>query len=1016
MTTPEHPSDGEILSSLLENPADAIIAVDDAQRIVAFSRGGERMFGYAREEVLGQPLEMLLPATLAAAHRASAREFLASAGSREPGGIVVGRRKDGSEFTAECVVSRYAGAGRVVAAAIVREVNGPARAEALAGEGTARDHPGRPRAEELLALRAAALAALNETGQALSRLAEPAEILERIYAAMGRVLDNRNTYIALVDDARQQLTFPIYAIDGARRSPAGRPFGNALTEYIIRTGRPLLVPREVSAELRRLGVDPVGREARSFLGVPMIAGDRVLGVIAVQDYEQEDVYTEEHRALLATFAAQAAIALENARLYEEARRRAARQEALAAVIAAAAGRPAMPELLATVLEQAVRALGATAGAAWVGTLDAAFNLPPQATAEIAAAATQAGLTAVERTLVVHDRETAAGPQAAVLAPVAARYGLRAAVAAPVRVRTRRIGAVAIFRDAPCTWTPDDVAFVESVARELGGAAERQHAEEKILSQLETLSSLYAAARKLSQTLDLEALVDDVVRTVVGVFGAHLAFVGRAEPDFTVRLLGLHAGAARLPEGWEMRWDETPAGNGPAGRAVRSGFPVVEPDLRATTALPPARARALLDAGLRTIAAFPLVARERAFGVLGVGSATRGFFTPARVEFFQAYAHLVAAALENARLLAEASRRLEHLQALRDIDAAITGSLDARVTMGIFLDKATTNLGVDAAALLVFNPITQTLEFLAGRGFRSAALQHTRLQLGQGYAGRAALERATVSIPDLRQAPGEFERSRALLQEEGVVAYHAVPLVAKGQVKGVLEVFHRGPLAVDGEWMDFLVTLAGQAAVALDSAAMFETLQRANAELMLAYDTTLEGWVRTLDLRDKETEGHTQRVTELTLRLARAMGMAEEQLVHVRRGALLHDIGKMGIPDSILLKPGPLTEEEWAIMRKHPVYARELLAPIAYLRPALPIPYCHHERWDGSGYPQGLKGEEIPLEARIFAVVDVWDALTSDRPYRPAWTPERARDYIREQAGTHFDPQVVSAFLTLSDLR
>ncbi|MDP2662145.1 MAG: HD-GYP domain-containing protein, partial [Dehalococcoidia bacterium] len=168
--------------------------------------------------------------------------------------------------------------------------------------------------------------------------------------------------------------------------------------------------------------------------------------------------------------------------------------------------------------------------------------------------------------------------------------------------------------------------------------------------------------------------------------------------------------------------------------------------------------------------------------------------------------------------------------------------------------------------------------------------------------------------------------------------------------------------------------------------------------------------RALDLRDKETEGHSQRVTEMTVDLARAMGTPEAELAHVRRGALLHDIGKMGVPDSILFKPGSLTEDEWVQMRKHPTYAYDLLYPIAYLRQALDIPYCHHEKWDGTGYPRGLKGEQIPLAARIFAALDVWDALTSERPYRPAWEPERALELVRSTSGSHLDPKVVEAFL------
>ena len=190
----------------------------------------------------------------------------------------------------------------------------------------------------------------------------------------------------------------------------------------------------------------------------------------------------------------------------------------------------------------------------------------------------------------------------------------------------------------------------------------------------------------------------------------------------------------------------------------------------------------------------------------------------------------------------------------------------------------------------------------------------------------------------------------------------------------------------------------------------QQIQALNAELLIAYDETLEGWARALDLRDNNTEDHSVRVMDLTMDLACAMGISEADLVHVRRGALLHDIGKMGIPDAILLKPGPLTEEEWGVMRLHPVFAYDMLSTIPFLRPALDIPYCHHEKWDGSGYPRGLSGEQIPLAARIFSVVDVWDALGSDRPYRKKWAKPKIIEYIREAAGTQFDPEIVKLFL------
>jgi adenylate cyclase len=194
--------------------------------------------------------------------------------------------------------------------------------------------------------------------------------------------------------------------------------------------------------------------------------------------------------------------------------------------------------------------------------------------------------------------------------------------------------------------------------------------------------------------------------------------------------------------------------------------------------------------------------------------------------------------------------------------------------------------------------------------------------------------------------------------------------------------------------------------------MVTSLDRSNRELMDAYNSTLEGWSKALELRDEDTEGHTQRVTDMTVFLARRMGFSGDDLVQIRRGALLHDIGKMGVPDAILNKPGPLSEEEWEVMRKHPIFAYQMLAPIEYLKPALAIPCCHHERWDGSGYPLGWKGYDIPLPARIFAVVDVWDALRSDRPYRAAWEEQRVLEYLKENRGTHFDPEVVDEFLKM----
>ena len=281
--------------------------------------------------------------------------------------------------------------------------------------------------------------------------------------------------------------------------------------------------------------------------------------------------------------------------------------------------------------------------------------------------------------------------------------------------------------------------------------------------------------------------------------------------------------------------------------------------------------------------------------------------------------------------AQIERQIQRIQALRNIDMAISGSVDLRVTLNIVLDQVTTHLNVDSAAVLLFNTHTQRLEYAAGRGFRTTALQRTELHMGEGYAGRAALEQRVMTIPNSLKTTSDFVRTPLLVGED-FDAYCAIPLITKGRIEGVLEIFHRAPLNISNDWLSFLETLAGQAAIAIENADLFNDLQHSNLELQAAYDNTLEGWSRALDLRDQETEGHTQRVTAHVMRLARAMKIARSELIHLRRGALLHDIGKMGIPDSILLKPGPLTEEEWSRDAPPPgLCLRTTLAHSAYLR-------------------------------------------------------------------------------------
>jgi len=373
-----------------------------------------------------------------------------------------------------------------------------------------------------------------------------------------------------------------------------------------------------------------------------------------------------------------------------------------------------------------------------------------------------------------------------------------------------------------------------------------------------------------------------------------------------------------------------------------------------------------------------------------------------------------AEIEISRLYEESQRRLRRIESLHEIDNAITSSFHLDKTLDILTEKVKSELNVDCVIVLLYNPDEDVFEYACQRGFSSEKIVNSCVKYGDSLAGKAAKENRIIQLQkiDNNIDPG----LTLLMAEEHMQDYYAIPLITKGRLNGVLELFHSTLLTPDKEWLHFFETLAAQTALAIENAKLIDDLQLANINLSNAYDATLQGWSNALELRERETAGHSNRVVKLTLALARIMGISEEDLRHVHRGALLHDIGKMGIPDSILLKPGPLSDEEWVIMRQHPIFSSRLISQIPYLKPALDIPYSHHENWDGSGYPQGLKGEDIPLAARIFAVVDVWDALTSERPYRPAWLEKDVKKYLKDQSGKQFDPEIVEAFLNLLETK
>lgn len=420
---------------------------------------------------------------------------------------------------------------------------------------------------------------------------------------------------------------------------------------------------------------------------------------------------------------------------------------------------------------------------------------------------------------------------------------------------------------------------------------------------------------------------------------------------------------------------------------------------------------IIDPTFKSALFTPVVFEKKLLGVLALYSRKTSAFDDDDVHEIAVIANNLAVAMVNVRSILNAQRQLEKISALHAIDIAINGSHNLYNMLDVVIKQVIGQLKADAADILICQGSKSTCKLAASSGFFKPAPIPSFVILEKGLSQKVGRECRVVTQPMLaaeQLSPGGAET----LRREKFVSYVGAPLVASGTLVGVIEVFMRSEFTPDEEWLSFFETVAGQAALAIDKNSILEGLQNSNAELIQAYDETIAGWSRALDLRDHETEGHTQRVTELTMRMAKLLKISEEEIDHIRRGALLHDIGKLGVPDHILLKTSELTNEEWLTMRKHPQSAYELLHPIAYLQPALDIPYNHHERWDGSGYPRGLNGEEIPLSARIFAIIDVYDALCSDRPYRKAWPKAKAIEYIRDQAGKDFDPKIVEVFINM----
>ncbi|MEW6717392.1 MAG: GAF domain-containing protein [Chloroflexota bacterium] len=522
---------------------------------------------------------------------------------------------------------------------------------------------------------------------------------------------------------------------------------------------------------------------------------------------------------------------------------------------------------------------------------------------------------------------------------------------------------------------------------------------------EAIITVASALRIAATRSDMLPVILDQTMLLLSANAAALAM---RVPETEGTLVELAMGAWEPVTGLRLA-----AGEGVFGCVIASGAPIVTDNILED----PRLARPDLVAGQVAVVGMPLTTTGQTIGSLLVGRLKP--FTQEEVSILRAIADMVANAIQRASLREQNVRRAEQLAIVNQLGLTLAETLDLP---HIYLRSSQTVLQIlpDIANVFIslYDPneqlITCAYGIHDGEVLNVEELPPIPLEApGVGTQSEAIHTWQPYIVNDLQSRLKKI-KSKTVVGTPGPVTQSGlyVPMLAEGKVIGVVQVQSYTPNRFTHDDVEMLTLVANTTAIAIDNTRLFTDLQKANIDLFQAYDSTLEGWTQALDLRDKETEGHTQRVTDVTLRLARAMKVNEEELIHIRRGALLHDIGKMGIPDNILLKPGPLTDEEWEIMRQHPVYACNILSSIEYLRPALDIPCYHHEKWDGTGYPEGLKGDEIPLPARIFAIVDVWDALSSDRPYRKAWSAEHVRTHLIEQKGTHFDPQVVEAFLEI----
>ncbi len=870
--------------------------------------------------------------------------------------------------------------------------------------------------DEQLRIQARHLTLLNDITRAALAAPDLQTMLHTLAEWLNELLGADSCYITLWDDTHQKV-FPevIYGPLRETHSAASAKSGETpLTEVVLRAGQAIAVDDiNLLPEEQRLVASRFS--SRSGIGLPLVAGAEKLGALFIA-FNQPHHFTPDEISRSEQAAAQVALAISKAKSLEAERKQLQLARTLQEVGALLTAQTRLDEVFERIFDLLARVIAYDSTSVQLFDeaegglyLAAGRGFPDLGQAKQFARIIP--LSKIEerwgqrRVLVISDT----GHDERWIKSSGDEY-IHSWVGAALLVKGKFSGVLNVDSATAYAYGEAEAETVLAFANQAAAAIENARLYSEVQTKADELARLYAAAQDLSASLEPDLVLQQLARHMAEALAATSSYITAIDQEKeTLTVLAEY-------------WSEAAA---PAERISDLGrvysmhdYPtVMQAVLAAETAsmqagdlnLSEVEKRQLADYGIKSMLFVPIAAHGRVFGDAEIWESRQPrIFTPAQIRLARTLAGHAASVIENARLFESEHRRADELEVLAQVASTLRQAQTREAMLPLLVEVATRLFHADTGALLLLEEGTLTLAAAHSKALEP--LVGLRQPPDEGLSWRTIRNGQLAFISDIAavEDPVLSELCQAIM--DGMRACTCIPLKTAEATVGLLFFAFRTPRTPTADEIRLLTAIAEMGGAAIHRTTLHEQTERHAAELALAYDTTLEGWARALELRDEVTEGHTRRVTELTLRLARAMNLPEVELIHIRRGALLHDIGKMGISDTILLKPGPLSAREEVAMRLHPDYAYAMLSPIAFLRQALDIPYCHHEKWDGTGYPRRLKGEQIPLAARIFAIADVWDALTSDRPYRSAWPPQKVLEHIREQSGRHFDPSVTDVFL------